>query len=303
MGRAAWWRKSSLGFAISLLLVLVVKLSCQTRRLNADDILKLPSQPALAKISYGSAPQQYAELRVPEGKGPFPVVIVIHGGCWVQYADTQYTAHLASALLKEGWATWNLEYRRAHEEGGAWPGTFLDAGEGVDALRASAGKYSLDLNRVVVMGHSAGGQMALWIAGRRNIPGDSPLHASNPLRVRGAVSLAGIADMRVYAEMGLKDCAAGALRVMGGTAAGQPARYAAASPVELLPLGTPQVLVWGEEDTIVPEKLFEEYETRAKKSGDPVEIIRVPQAGHHELCSAEGPGWPKIVAALHKLLR
>jgi pimeloyl-ACP methyl ester carboxylesterase len=109
--------------------------------------------------------------------------------------------------------------------------------------------------------------------------------------------------MRIYAEQGLKDCAAGALQVMGGTAAQHPARYAAASPIELLPLGTPQVLVWAEEDTVVPEKLFEDYEVKAKKAGDSVEIIRVAQAGHHELCWAEGPGWPKIIAALHRLLK
>lgn len=287
---------------VTIVLALGVKLSCQTRRLNADDILKLTSQPPSAKVSYGAAPRQYAELRLPGGKGPFPVVVVIHGGCWVQYANTEYTAPLASALVKEGWATWSLEYRRAHEEGGAWPGTFLDVGQGVDALRDSATKYQLDLNRVVVLGHSAGGQLALWAAGRRQIPRDSALHAANPLQLRGVVSLAGIADMRVYADRGPQGCAEGGLRVMGGTAAQQPARYAAASPAELLPLGTSQVLVWAEEDTIVPEKLFEDYEANAKKAGDPVEIIRVKRIGHHELCSPEAPGWGKIVGALRRLL-
>lgn len=292
------------GYAcVAIVLVLGMKLLSQSRRLNTDDILGLASAAPNAKVSYGAASQQYAELRLPAGKGPFPVVVVIHGGCWVQYADTAYTAALASALVKEGWATWNLEYRRAHEGGGAWPGTFLDVGRGVDALRDSAAKYQLDLNRVVVLGHSAGGQLALWAGGRRRIPRDSPLYAANPLPLRGVVSLAGIADMRVYAERGPQGCAEGGLRVMGGTAAQQPARYAAASPAELLPLGTPQVLVWAEADTIVPEKLFEDYEANAKKAGDPVEIIRVPGIGHHELCSPEAPGYPKIVGALRRLLQ
>src|SRR5262245_49776128 len=105
---------------------------------------------------YGTAPQQFAELRLPEGTGPFPVVVVIHGGCWVGYASAEYTVPIAAALTKEGWATWNLEYRGAHEPGGGWPGTFLDVAHGVDALREASATYPLDLTRVVVMGHSAG---------------------------------------------------------------------------------------------------------------------------------------------------
>src|SRR6187401_1270660 len=103
------------------LVLLAMSAQSQTRLLNTADILKLPSQPPSARIAYGPAAQQFAELRKPPGKGPFPVVVVIHGGCWIGYAGAEYTAHIASALLKEGWATWNVEYRRAHESGGGWP--------------------------------------------------------------------------------------------------------------------------------------------------------------------------------------
>src|SRR5262249_61509790 len=116
---------------------------------------------------------------------------VIHGGCWIQYATARYTAHIASELVREGWATWNLEYRRAHEEGGGWSGTFQDVARGVDALRDAAPKYGLDLNRIVLMGHSAGGQLALWAGARRRIPRSSELYSHNPLPVRGVVSRAG----------------------------------------------------------------------------------------------------------------
>ena len=290
-------------FAATALIALPL-MSCSGQpRLTTADILRMSAQPPLAKVAYGPAPQQYAELRLPEGKGPFPVVAVIHGGCWVEYATTQYTAHLASALTKEGWATWNIEYRRAHEPGGGWPETFLDAGRAVDALRDAARQYPLDSGRVVVMGHSAGGQLALFAAGRARLPRESELHMQNPLPLRGVVSLAGIADMRAYAAGGPGDCVAGELRVMGGTPAEQPARYSAASPMELLPLHTPQVLVWGDEDTIVPERLFKDYEKRATESGDSVEIVRVKNAGHHELCSAEGTGWKQITDAVRRLLR
>ncbi len=296
-------RKVALAVAVlAAAVVMVMKVACQTRRLNADDILKFPADAPTAKISYGAAPQQFAELRLPSGNGPFPVVVVIHGGCWIQYATTQYTAHLASELVKQGWATWNLEYRRAHEPGGGWPDTFADVGQGIDALRDAAKSHPLDISRVAVMGHSAGGQLALWAAGRRRIPSESALHTADPLPLRGAVSLAGIADMQSFAQHGPDDCAAGALRVMGGPREEHPERYAAASPIELLPLGTQQVLVWGEEDTIVPEALFRDYETRAREAGDKIEVVRIPGAGHHELCSAEGAAWKEIVAHLKKVL-
>jgi predicted alpha/beta hydrolase family esterase len=112
------------------------------------------------------------------------------------------------------------------------------------------------------------------------------------------VSLAGIADMRAYAATGPKDCVTGELQVMGGTPEQHPARYAAVSPMELLPLGTPQVLVWGTADRIVPQSHFQEYEAKAG-----AEVIRIEQAGHHELSSAEAPGWQRIVAALRQMLR
>jgi acetyl esterase/lipase len=256
-------------------------------QLKAGDVAKLPSSAPAARIAYGAAPQQYAELRLPQGKGRFPLVAILHGGCWIAYAGADYMAHFASALTKEGFATWNVEYRRGHEAGGGWPGTFEDAENGVAAVER-AGDYPLDLNRVVVIGHSAGGQLALYAGSR--------LH-------RPAVSLAGIVDMQVYARQGLEDCAAGELRVMGGTPEQHPERYRAVSPLELLPLKIPHVLVWGEADTIVPERLFRDYEKRARAAGDRVQVVRVRGAGHHDLCSAEGPGWREIVGAIRGMVR
>ena len=256
----------------------------------------------MTPIAYGPAAQQFAELRLPSGDGPFPVVVVIHGGCWVEYASAAYTARLAAALTEKGFATWNLEYRRGHEEGGGWPGTFQDVGRGVDALRDAAAKYPLDLGRVVVMGHSAGGQLALWTAARWRMPLNSELHTDDPLRLQGALSLAGIIDMRVYLDRGLERCAAGELRVMGGDYRQYPERYAQVSPAELLPLGVPQCLIWGDHDEIVPEELFADYEQRAQSAGDLVHVVRMANAGHHEVCSAEEPGVGEIVKALQMLM-
>ena len=286
---------------LAVLLSFAAILLAQKGHLSPSDIVKLPSQPPLAKISYGSAPQQFAELRLPAGKGPFPVIALLHGGCYGDYAAADYTAPMATALLKEGWATWNVEYRREHEPGGGWPGTFLDAGNGVDALRQAAGTYPLDLSRIVTMGHSAGGQLALWVAARKRVPQTSEVFMANPLPVRGVVSLAGIVDMRAFAEYGRQPCGERHIRVMGGTPDRQPARYAAVSPIEILPLGVPQVLIWGAEDTVVPEMLFRDYERRAGAQ-DHVEIITLAGEAHHDLCEPGGPGWSKTTAAIRKLL-
>lgn len=271
--------------------------------MSPSEIVKLPSQPPVARITYGKAPQQYAELRMPSGKGPFPVIVLFHGGCYGDFAAADYTAPMASALVKEGWATWNAEYRREQEPGGGWPGTFLDAGNAVDALRSAASKYPLDLGRVVTMGHSAGGQLALWVAARKLVPHNSEVYRNNPLPVRGAVSIAGIVDMRAFAQYGLQPCGERHIRVMGGMPDQQPARYAAVSPAELLPLGIPQVLVWGAEDSVVPESLFLDYQRRARAAHDRVEVMVLPGMSHHDLCVPRGAGWEQIVTATRRLLR
>lgn len=203
---------------------------------------------------------------MPKGTGPFPIVAILHRGCWIGYADVGYTAPLAVALTNQGYATWNVEYRGANEEGGGWPGTFEDAERGVSALRKAALKYRLDLRRVVVIGHSAGGELALYAGSRPKWP---------------VISLAGIVDMRAYIQGGLKGCVDGELQAMGGKPDEHPSRYAKVSPAQLLPLGIPQVLIWGTSDDIVPESLFTAYEQQAQEA----EISRIPEAGHQDLCA------------------
>jgi acetyl esterase/lipase len=266
-----------------LLLALLAVTSTYAQR-TAGDIVKLPSRPPDAKIAYGAAPQQFAELRLPPGKGPFPAVAILHGGCWIGYADASYMAHLATALVDEGFATWNVEYRRAHEPGGGWPGTFDDAERGVAALRDAASKYPIDVTRTVVMGHSAGGQLALYTGSRLKLP---------------AISIAGVVDLRAFATIPQKDCAEGEFLALGGRPEEHPDRYAKVSPAEMLPLGIPQVLIWGEKDSIVPERLFVDYEKRA----DNVEVVRIPGAGHHDLCAATGPAWEALKAAASRLTK
>ena len=136
----------------------------------------------------GGTPCNSATCACSAGPGLHPVAVVIHGGCWVErYADLRNTAALADALRREGLATWNIEYRRLDQKGGGWPGTFLDVAHAVDALRDLAKRYPLDLSRVVVVGHSAGGQLALWVGARHRLPKGGALYLPNPLGIKGVV--------------------------------------------------------------------------------------------------------------------
>ena len=184
-----------------------VSLPAQATRLRPRDVDTLPSKPATARVAYGQDSLQFGDLRLPEGRGPFPVVVMIHGGCWVhRLASLQNTAALSDALRDAGVATWNVEYRRYDNPGGGWPGTMRDIGDAVDSLRGLAKTYPLDLGRVVVAGHSAGGHLALWAAARKRLPKDSPLYVKDPLPVHAAVALGGPGDLRDFMTYGQRSC-------------------------------------------------------------------------------------------------
>ena len=218
--------------------------------MSSRNILELPAPPADKRLPYRSDPLQFGDLRLPPGPGPHPVVIVIHGGFWRAAYDLEHIGHLCAALTRAGVATWSLEYRRLGNPGGGWPGTLLDVGNGADYLRTLAPTYRLDLTKVVAIGHSAGGHLALWLAARRRLPPGSALYTADPPPLRGVVSLAGVADLRRAWELRLSSNVAATF--LGGAPDEVPDRYKLASPIELLPLGVPQRLIHGAKDAIVP---------------------------------------------------
>ena len=178
----------------SLALVLAAALSSSTgaQTLRPRDVDALPVSTPTVVESYGTSPWEVGELRVPPGKGPFPVAIVIHGGCWTKgFAQMRNTSALADALTRDGVATWNIDYRQVGDEGGGWPGTFQDWGAGADHLRSLAHRYPLDLGRVIAVGHSAGAHAALWLAAREKLPAASAIRGARPLRIRAAVAIDG----------------------------------------------------------------------------------------------------------------
>ena len=187
--------------------------------MNWQDVLDLPSPPPDQHIAYGDEPQQFGHLRLPKGKGPHPIVIVVHGGCWRARYDLHHVGSFCASLTEAGVATWSLEYRRIGDEGGGWPGTFIDVARGCDKLRDLAELYPLDSSRVIAAGHSAGGHLALWLAARSHLPKSSPLYSEDPIALDGVVSLAGIADLE--RAVTTRTCGNAAARLLGGP----PARH------------------------------------------------------------------------------
>lgn len=268
------------------------------------DLQALTSNPPDTRVAYGQDSSQYGELRLPPGPGPHPVVVLIHGGCFkAAYAKAGELGPIADALKADGIATWNLEYRRLGEPGGGWPGTYHDVGRGIDHLKSLAGENNLDLSRVVLLGHSAGGHLAMWAAGRGRLDSTSELHQPDPLPVRGVIDLAGPIDLRENIAHYEATCGDSVITsLLGGTPVAVPERYAQVSASDLLPLHVAQVLIWGEHEEFVPMPLAQHHVERASAAGDLARLITVPTVGHFELAAPHTASWQQVHGAVRALL-
>lgn len=269
------------------------------------DLQALPAQPADATIRYGTAAAQFGDLRVPSGEGPHPVVVLIHGSCFkAAYATLSDLAPMADALKKQGVATWNIEYRRLGLADGRWPETYRDIAWAIDHLRTIAPRHQLDLSRVVIVGHSAGGHLALWAAARHRLLHGSALKSADPVELIGTINLAGPIDMRENIANYQAACRGPVVhQLLGGTPRRVPSRYTQVSAPALLPLGVPQVLIWGEHETFVPLPLARSYVTRARAAGDDARLRVVPGAGDFEIASPHSAAWPAVRDEIERLLR
>ena len=273
--------------------------------LEPQEVDNIPSKNADTIVQYGVDELQFAELRLPKGEGPFPVIIIVHGGCWYSpYADLKNTSAIADALRDEGYATYNVEYRRFDNKGGGWPNTILDVGKAADYLKVIAPKFNLDLNKVISYGHSAGGHLAFWLGTRnQRIVGDD-LYFENPLSIKGILGVGSINDLVEFEKIDTSTCGeVVVVKLMGGKVDAQPKRYQEASPIMNLPLGIPQILITGESDKIVPSYLGEAYTKAAKTSGDKVQHIIVSNAAHHEYNAPSKPPYKHIVQSVKELMK
>ena len=266
--------------------------------LTDQDYLRFPQVDADLRLQYGAHPLQFAELSLPRTPPPHPVIILIHGGCYLEVFDLPPTRGMAAALRDLGYAVWNIEYRR-HGCGGDFPNMFLDVAAAADYLRGIAAQHALDLARVVTVGHSAGGHLALWLAARRNIAEGSPLYRAEPLPIHGVLALAPLADIARAWHAGV--CEVALPQVMGGSPEEVPEHYHAASPIELLPLGIPQRLLIGEHDHSILANIIG-YMMRAASRGDDAKFWLLPKCGHFEIVSVGSRAWASVCEALAFLM-
>jgi acetyl esterase/lipase len=241
-------------------------------------------------FAYGAHRSQRADLHLPLGVGPHPVVVTVHGGSWQKRYGRIVMRGLAHDLVRRGWAVWNIEYRRLGE-GGGWPATFADVGAAIDHLaRLDA---PLELGDVTLLGHSAGGHLALWAAGRAGLPAGTPA-AEPAIDARRVVSQAGVCDLAGAYEL----WRGGAVRaLMGGSPEELPQRYALADPIARVPLEQPALLVHGVEDRVVAVRLSRSYRDAACAAGGTVELVEVagPAGAHRAHIDPRGAAWAPVV--------
>jgi len=255
-------------------------------------------------IQYGSGEFQFGELRLPKGEGPFPVVVFVHGGCWLSDFDLHHAANLSGVLTNAGIAVWTPEYRRVGNPGGGWPGTLQDLSESVEYVKQLAGPHNLDLDKVVLMGHSAGGHLVLWYAAKKNLPETSQFHSANPLKIKGIVSLAGITDIAKYRDnFNTQECNTAVPGLLDGEPVDLPERVAEINPISLTPLNTPVRLIHGAIDSIVPVTQSIDFLLRARASGDDVELFVVDGAGHFNLIAPFSTAWKIVEQVTEQLLK
>ncbi len=261
------------------------------------------------RVPYGRLNEQFGDLYLPsrQAGSRVPVVMFVHGGWWKNAYGLEYGGHLCEALKGAGVAAWSVEYRRVGDVGGGWPGTFQDVAAAFDYLKVLGTQYPLDLGRVVVAGHSAGGHLAFWLAGRPNVPEGSVLHQPQPaLPMHGVVALAGAVDLRLTIDLaGWFSFAHDKREVvsfMGGTPRGVPERYRSGNPGDLLPITVPQWLLQGTKDDQIPPELPGRWAEKVRRSGEQVTVEMIAGADHFDVVDPKSKTWPTVMATLKNAL-
>jgi acetyl esterase/lipase len=265
---------------------------------DAREVLSRPASAPSQTLRYGDLPDQVADVRLPAGNDVAPLVVVVHGGFWMAEFDRAHAGSQSVGLTDAGYVVATVDYRRVGQRGGGWPGTFDDLAaltDVVPSLVAAALPDRVDTSRTVLVGHSAGAQLAAWAAARHRLPNESPWHRASPLDV-SVVSLAGVLDVEQSERLGLGGHAA--RQLLDGSPRRRRDRYALANPAGLLPTGGRLVAVHGTHDEIVPVEMSRRYVGQARAAGDPAELVEIAGCGHFELIDPLSLAWPLVLAAV-----
>ncbi len=286
---------------IGLLVAVVGAAHGAHKPMTLVDYLKLSGPNPDERLSYGGSPHQFVELFQPQGVGPFPVAILIHGGCFKnEYQGIPQMRGVAAALRSQGIVVWSVEYRGLDAPGGGYPGTFQDINAALDMLAAQIERRHFDVDRIFAVGHSAGAYLALWIAGRSLVPTSSPLHATQSVTVLNVVALGGLGDLRPYAEHLQEACGYSISEITGVPSAGRQNVYADTTPIELSPNGSHTVFINGELDQIASPQDARDYADRVRRRGDSADNIVLPGASHFDEVSISSPSWGVELGAIRK---
>ncbi len=269
--------------------------------LSVSDISKWEYPSADFRISYGEDPLQFGDLRLPKSGKLRPVAIIIHGGCYLSQFDIKHVGKFAQKITEMGIATWTLEYRRIGDEGGGWPGTFQDIVNGSNHLYSIAKKHSLDLNNVIVIGHSAGGHLALWLGSSEAKDPDNLLNVRNLVKLKGILALAASTDLQRRFDDG--DCDNVIGKLIGGKPSDVPERYRLTSPIEMSVIKVPQILVVGANDTKARIEENDEYFNARKNTTDDIELIKANGSAHFELIDPNSSTWKIIEESIISLVK
>lgn len=268
----------------------------EIKYISFDDVLNLDYSKADSKIYYGKGIDQFGELRLPKSGNAeqrFPVVMLIHGGCYLDSYNSDHFRGLASEISNLGFATWMIEYSRINDKKIGYPNTFHDVGMAADYIRELAKKYPIDLSGVTTLGHSAGGQLALYVASRNNIKEDSDLYKPDPIKVKSVISLAGITDLTTYSmEDGF--CNQSINKLLGGSPKEIPKIYQETSPINNIPSESEIYLIHGSDDSVVKYKYSEALHESAMKNGANSKLVEIKNAEHYELIYPKGDSWVEL---------
>jgi len=291
---------AALTVAVVTTLALPATASTQSAPAPVQQTPRPPAPEPSERIVYGEAPSQFIEVYRPSGPGPYPVAIFIHGGCYVtREASVRTARRMGADLAQHGVVAWNIAYRRTDEEGAAFPGLFQDIATATDRVRAEANRLNLDLSKVVIAGHSAGGHLALWSAGRPNIPATSPLHSDTPLRPAAVVGIAGPGMFDGMQPLLDNTCGADTfVRLVGAPSAERPDLLADTSPDRLLPFGVPVRLLVGSRDQVVPPVFVDGFAKAATAAGDAVDLTIIEGADHIDPVDVRTDAWVQVRTAI-----